>query len=147
MGGAVTTPDRGQIVAAARDWIGTPYHHQASLRGSGCDCLGLVRGVWRDLYGGEPMSVPSYTRDWAESGPRETLLEAARLHFREVSPPARQPGDVLVFRLRAATVAKHVAILATAQTMIHAQEGAPVCEVPLSRWWVRRIAAAFTFPR
>ena len=28
-------------------WIGTPYRHQASLKGVGCDCLGLVRGVWR----------------------------------------------------------------------------------------------------
>ena len=44
---------RGAIVEAARHWLGTPYHHQASLRGVGCDCLGLVRGVWRDLLGEE----------------------------------------------------------------------------------------------
>ena len=49
---------RARTVAAARLWTGTPYHHQASLRGVGCDCLGLVRGVWRDLYGAEPETVP-----------------------------------------------------------------------------------------
>src|SRR5215207_7343246 len=37
---------REQIVAAARGWIGTPYHHQASVKGVGCDCLGLIRGLW-----------------------------------------------------------------------------------------------------
>lgn len=36
---------RNEIVAAARQWLGTPYRHQASVRGVGCDCLGLIRGV------------------------------------------------------------------------------------------------------
>jgi hypothetical protein len=31
-------------VEIARGWIGTPYLHQASRRGAGADCLGLVRG-------------------------------------------------------------------------------------------------------
>jgi len=39
------------IVAEARRWIGTPYRHQASLIGVGCDCLGLVRGIWRAVVG------------------------------------------------------------------------------------------------
>ncbi len=38
-----------RVVAIARDWIGTPYVHQASAQGAGCDCLGLLRGVWRAL--------------------------------------------------------------------------------------------------
>ena len=42
---------RAAIVAAARGWLGTPYRHQASVRGEGADCLGLVRGVWRELIG------------------------------------------------------------------------------------------------
>ncbi|MGZ9409986.1 MAG: peptidase P60, partial [Methylocystis sp.] len=42
---------RADIVAAARRWRGTPYVHQASLMQVGCDCLGLVRGVWRDVIG------------------------------------------------------------------------------------------------
>ena len=50
----------------------------ASADGVGCDCLGLVRGVWRELYGAEPKPVPAYTRDWAEATGAETLLAAAR---------------------------------------------------------------------
>ncbi|MEM1422329.1 MAG: peptidase P60, partial [Pseudomonadota bacterium] len=41
--------DPDQIAYEASRWIGTPYRHQASLRGVGCDCLGLLRGVWRAL--------------------------------------------------------------------------------------------------
>ena len=43
--------DRDAIVAAARGWIGTPYVHQASVKGLGCDCLGLLRGLWREMAG------------------------------------------------------------------------------------------------
>ncbi|MGR3492459.1 MAG: peptidase P60, partial [Shimia sp.] len=52
--------------AEARRWIGTPYHHRASLRGVGCDCLGLIRGVWRAVVGEEPWELPAYAPDWAE---------------------------------------------------------------------------------
>jgi len=138
--------DRGRIVRLARSWIGTPYHHQASRRGVGSDCIGLVRGIWRALYGSEAEALPAYSRDWAEATGEETLIAAARRHLIEVTPADVQPGDVLVFRYRAGTVAKHAAILATPSTMIHAFEGAPVSEVALSPWWRRRLAAAFAFP-
>ncbi|MEZ0302021.1 MAG: NlpC/P60 family protein [Hyphomicrobiaceae bacterium] len=137
---------RPHIVALARSWLGTPYHHQASVKGAGVDCVGLIRGVWRELYGRDAEAAPAYTRDWAEATGRETLLEAARHHLIEIDPSAAAPGDVLVFRYRGSSVAKHAAILATPDTMIHAMEGAPVCEVSLSPWWRRRLAAAFHFP-
>lgn len=137
---------RAEIVRLARTWIGTPYHHQASLAGIGTDCLGLIRGIWRALYGREPVELPAYTRDWSEASGCETLLEAARRHLVEVNKADAQPGDVLVFRLRPTLPAKHVGILATGITMIHAMENAPVAEVALSNWWRRRITAAFSFP-
>lgn len=55
-----------EVVALARAWIGTPYVHQASKLGGGCDCLGLIRGVWREVYGHEPESIPAYSADWSE---------------------------------------------------------------------------------
>lgn len=33
------------VLAEARRWVGTPWHHQARLRGVGVDCGGLVVGV------------------------------------------------------------------------------------------------------
>jgi len=137
---------RDAVVEAARRWIGTPYHHQASLRGVGTDCLGLVRGVWLDLYGEPAESPPPYSRDWAEAARRETMLAAASRHLRPVPTAEAGPGDVLIFRLRAGAAAKHAAILATPETMIHAMEGAPAAEVAFSPWWRRRVAQAYSFP-
>jgi cell wall-associated NlpC family hydrolase len=48
--------------------------------------------------------------------------------------------------LKERTIAKHAAILATRQTMIHAMEGAVASEVAFSSWWRRRLAGAFRFP-
>lgn len=141
-----TVVSAGDIVVAARGWIGTPYHHQASLRGIGTDCLGLVRGIWRDLYGVDAEVAPPYSRDWAEATSHETMLDAAARHLAPIAVHALAPGDVMIFRLRTGFVAKHAAILATNETMIHAMEGAPVSEVAFSRWWQRRVAGAFRFP-
>ena len=142
---------RLDIVAAARLWLGTPYQHQASLRGVGCDCLGLVRGVWRDVMGDEPEAPPPYQPDWAESGPTgggpcEPLIEAASRHLAACCAADIVPGDVLLFRWRAHLPAKHVAILSVDGAMIHAHDGTSVCEVPFSPWWRRHLAASFRFP-
>ena len=64
------------VIDVARGWIGTPYVHQASVPGAGCDCLGLVRGVWREVFGAEPEPVPAYTRDWSEPQGDERLWRA-----------------------------------------------------------------------
>jgi NlpC/P60 family putative phage cell wall peptidase len=137
---------REHIVAIARSWRGTPYHHQQSSKHYGTDCLGLVRGVWRELYGREPEIPPPYTRDWAEGSRFETLLEAARRHFVEINKKNAREGDVLVFRYRRDVPAKHLGILVTPNRIIHAIEGAPVSEFNISLWWRRRIDTAFSFP-
>ena len=72
-----------RVVAIAREWIGTPYVHQASVKGAGCDCLGLLRGVWRELRGEEPEAMPPYSPDWAEATGVETMYLALRRHLAE----------------------------------------------------------------
>ena len=144
--------DRATIVAAAKSWIGTPYRHQASLKGAGCDCLGLVRGVWRELYGQEPEPPPPYRPDWAETGGRETLLEAARRYLIETSPNSARPGDVLLFRMSPDACLKHCAIVSDSRPgdpeprILHAYWGRAVVESWLGPWWRRRLAHAFSFP-
>jgi NlpC/P60 family putative phage cell wall peptidase len=138
--------DGTEIVRVARTWIGTPYHHQASIRGVGTDCLGLVRGVWREVFGTEAELPPAYSRDWAEASGRETMIEAARRHMTEIDPAAARAGDVLIFRLRPGMVAKHAGIAAGTAMMIHAMEFRVVSEVPVGPWWRRRLAAVFRFP-
>ena len=137
---------RDRIIAAARGWIGTPYRHQASLKGHGADCLGLVRGVWREVMGAEPETPPPYAPGWAEEGGSEAMAEAARRHMIEIPYTEYQAGDVLLFRWRAHLPAKHAGIACAAGGMIHAQEGAAVTEIALSDWWLRHLAFAFRFP-
>ena len=74
---------RQEVLAEARRWIGTPYRHQASALGIGADCLGLIRGVWRNLIGTEPEQIPAYTADWSEPSGEEALLAAAFRWLRE----------------------------------------------------------------
>jgi NlpC/P60 family putative phage cell wall peptidase len=135
-----------QIVSAARQWLDTPYAHQASVKGIGCDCLGLVRGVWREVIGAEPEAMPAYSPDWAEAGGREAIAEAAARYMTPVLHDDMQPGDLLLFRWRRHLPAKHAGILSHDDHFIHAQDGARVCEAPLSPWWRRRIAYVFRFP-
>jgi NlpC/P60 family putative phage cell wall peptidase len=139
-------PTRADIVAEARAWLGTPYRHQASLKGVGCDCLGLVRGVWRGVIGQEPERAPPYVPGWAEASGEETLAAAGFRHLVPVRCEAAMPGDVLLFRWRAHLPAKHAAILTAATTMVHAHDGAAVAEVAVAPWWRRRLAFAFRFP-
>ena len=140
------TITRSLIVAETRDWIGTPYRHQASLKGVGCDCLGLVRGVWRGVIGDEPERAPAYAPDWAEAGGVETLAAAAARHLIAIDRDAFQQGDVLLFRWRDRLPAKHAAIVTAPDKIVHAHDGAAVAEVALAPWWRRRIAYAFRFP-
>ncbi len=137
---------RVAVVREARRWLGAPYLHQASLRGVGCDCLGLVRGVWREIYGAEPEAPPPYAPDWAEAGGQESFRDAARRHLREIALDEAAAGDVLLFRFRPYAPARHCAILTGGGLMIHAHDGAVVTEVALTRWWRRHAAYAFAFP-
>ena len=141
---------RAAALAAARGWLGTPYRHQASREGEGADCLGLVRGVWRALYGTEPEIAPPYSADWAEVGGEETLLAAARRRLIEIPAGQAEPGDVLLFRMSAGAPAKHCAVLSedagAEWRMIHAYWGRSVVESWMGSWWRRRLVAAFTWP-
>jgi len=146
-----STISRLQIIDAARGWMGTPYVHQASAQGAGCDCLGLVRGVWRELYGSEPEIPPAYTPDWNErhwnaGGGEEPLLLAARRNMIERDGLHFEPGDVLVFRVAADGPAKHCGIAVAPDHFVHAYAGREVIETWLNRWWRTRLAGVFILP-
>ncbi len=136
------------IADLARGWIGTPYIHQASVKGAGTDCLGLLRGVWREVYGCEPMTLPPYSMDWSEAGGREDLRAAADqvLIAKDLNDPAA--GDVLLFRMRAGAVAKHLGIQGRVHnpSFIHAYFGHAVVESALTDPWRRKIVARYRFP-
>lgn len=143
------TAQGAAVVAAARSWIGTPYVHQASRKGAGADCLGLVRGVWDEIGGAALAPVPAYTPDWSEAQGEEALFAAAMAHLQPVARGEEAPGDILLFRMRRGAVAKHLGLLTetgAAPRFIHAYSRHAVLESPLTPPWARRVVAVFRFP-
>jgi NlpC/P60 family putative phage cell wall peptidase len=140
---------RNLVVSEARLWIGTPYVHQSSVRGAGTDCLGLLRGIWREIFGSEPEQVPSYSLDWSETQGEERLWAAALRHLAPKPVDEEAPGDVLLFRMRNGAVAKHLGIASIVgpdARFIHAYSKHGVLESPFSLPWRRRVVARFQFP-
>ncbi|MBN8527691.1 MAG: peptidase P60 [Caulobacterales bacterium] len=141
---------RADVVAAARGWLGTPYRHQASEKGDGADCLGLVRGVWREVVGPEPETPPPYRPDWAEVEEGELMLDAARRRLIEKPVTTAEAGDVALFRICQGAAVKHCAVISDVGgpewRIIHAYWGRAVVESWMGPWWRRRLAAVFAFP-
>lgn len=137
------------VVVAARDWLGTPYVHQTSCKEAGCDCLGLLLGLWREFHGSLPAPVPAYTCDWSETSGEERLLDAARAHLTEKPLSDAAPGDILIFRMRTGSVAKHVGLqtqVDPSARFLHAYSGRGVTEGALTPPWAKRVVARFAFP-
>ncbi len=89
--------ERAAVVASARSWIGTPYHHMADIKGVGVDCAMLLVRVYCDLGLVEPFDPRPYTQDWMMHRNEERylgfLIERARIVER---PDA---GDVILFKV------------------------------------------------
>lgn len=132
-----------QVVVAARAWVGTPYRHRAALRGVGCDCIGLLRGVWRELYGNEPAELPPYRPDWRDGTYSAELRALAQRWLR---PGAMAPGAVLLFRIGAAMAPRHCGIFVGRGRFVHAQERLGVVEGNLTDGWARRVVGVLAFP-
>lgn len=141
-----TTADPVRVINVARSWLGTPYHDQASVKGVGCDCAGLARGIWREVVGEEPASLPPYSRDWGEVGARETFASFVRPFMIEIDPATASPGALVLLRMKRGGPAKHCGVLVDHGLVVHAIERRGVIAVPYDTAWARRTAFAFLFP-
>ena len=142
---------RENIVRSVRQWIGTPYQHQASVKQRGCDCLGLVRGVWRDQIGPEPEAILEYSPSWGDTNSVEILERALEQYFEPTEVDPTVGGCVISFRMRKHTIVKHVGITMGCEgkqaLMAHSYNNRGVVLVPLNAAWLRRCAGQYNFPR
>lgn len=130
---------RDAVVAAAREWIGTPFHHQGRLKGVGVDCVGVVIGVVKEL-GISDFDVGGY----GHRPDSQEMERLARQLMAEVPPAAARPGDVLLIEVDRQP--QHLAFV-TGAGMLHAY--APlrrVVEHRIDEGWRARIVAAFSLP-
>jgi len=135
------------LLREAHSWIGTPYQHQASRKGAGCDCLGFIRGLYRLLHGSEPTVPADYAPEWAELKGEDLLLEAAHRYLHEVKGPLHQPkpAEVIVFRWAPQSPCKHLGLMSGKDHFLHAYEAVGVVESPLVPMWRNKIAGRFSF--
>jgi len=139
---------RAQIVEEAQSYVGTPFQHQARLKGIGVDCVGLVIEVGRTVgllpanYENTSYSKPQYPR----KPDGTTLMRELTAHMQLINPIDARVGDVLVFWLNAKTRRpQHIAFV-TNKGMLHTYANVGrVVEHRIDDKWKRRICAAFQF--
>lgn len=140
---------RSAIVAEAREWIGTPYHHLAHLKGVGCDCIGLLRGVWEAVNGPLPAPPPAYTPQWHLHQKESQLIQVLTTvyGFRQLTITCAPPvGSVLCFGVGKGP-AHHAGIMTERGTFIHSiMQANKVEEVPLGAHWRARLRAVLDYP-
>jgi len=87
---------RRAVIASARQWLGTPYHHAADIKGAGVDCGMLIVRAFVDMGICEPFDPRPYEADWHLHRGEERYLGFVLDRCREVETPV--PGDIVVFR-------------------------------------------------
>ena len=126
------------IVAVARGWLGTKFHHQGRVKGVGVDCIGLLVGVVRELG----VNVEDRT-DYGRQ-PHNGELEKALLDH--LTPCQMKAGAVALFRI--SKEPQHVGIITEYNNgfgLIHAYAQArKVVEHNLDNWWNERLTQCFT---
>jgi len=139
--------ERGAIVAEARTWMGTPFHHGQALKGVGCDCIGLVVGVASALGVAE---VPAWLADarfrgYARQPEPKRLLAACSEYLDELPLECVQLGDILQYTF--AKEPMHFAIVSRTEPryVIHGYQraGAVVENGATATFW--RLMRAYSF--
>lgn len=123
---------REDILAEAREWLNTPFHHQASLKGVGTDCGGMVKGTYRNLGIDTSRAPTNYARTPANNMMEKVLAEFAD----KISVP--KPGDIILFTF--IREPQHLGIYTENGGVIHAyQPFKKVVEHRLDTKWLRRV--------
>lgn len=86
-----------KIAKEAETWIGTPFLWQASVKGAGADCKGLIAGVARACKRAEADSVEALAGDYGAIVPVNRLRAGLARLFDRVEDI--QPGDVLLLKV------------------------------------------------
>jgi cell wall-associated NlpC family hydrolase len=114
----IESAQRAAVVAAARKWIGTPYHNCADIKGAGVDCGMLLIRVFVDLKLAAPFDPRPYPSDWHLHRGEEKYLGFVLANAAEVETPA--PGDLMVFRFGRCYSHGGIVTVARPLTIVHA---------------------------
>lgn len=116
-------------VLKAHEWLGTPYIENAQLKGVGCDCAGLLIGVFAEC---------GIEDDFRKIG----LAKALEKYFTKPQIPIQ--GDILVFKMPNHE-AFHLGILCADNKFIHAHWSQGVVKNTFGNWFKARFIAAYRY--
>lgn len=109
---------RASVVARARAWLGTPYHHQGRVLGAGVDCAGLLCEVYREVGLMPEIDAGNYPCDWHLHRGEELILAwADRFAVPVQGEPL--PGDAVLFKF--GRTFSHACIVVSWPWVIHAE--------------------------
>ena len=140
---------RNEIIAEAREWEGTRWEHQKAMKGVACDCIGLIRGVYKELTGLEMPDVIDYPQTAFFYCRDERLYPELQKYLPEITVAEAQPGDILTFGMRTHFPDHHLGILLDGGLFIHACGDAGIQKTIITSFdalWQARARHAFTFP-
>lgn len=112
--------ERARLVAEARAWLRTPYHHMGRVKGAGVDCATLLAEVYARAGVLPQVEVPFYPPDWHLHRDSERYLDFVLRHAIETSREPR-PGDLALWRF--GRCFSHGAIVIDWPLVIHAYAG------------------------
>ncbi len=119
------------IIAEAKTWLGTPWHHQAALKGVGVDCGQLLIEVFAACLPKKNIRLAAseqhYSRQWMLHRNEERYLQVVERYAQRVDTP--KTGDIAVFKV--GRTYSHGAIVIDYPLIIHAHvnEGVTITEV------------------
>lgn len=146
------------VITQALTWVGTPYKWQGRSKVLGVDCLGFLAGLFGEIYGFIPWQdrVPNYSPSWADNfrvppdapyEQREPFLHAANHWLEPVADKVPLPGDVIIFRIRRESAAKHAAVMNYGKEIIHGFDGHEVMSsAPSSAWFKPERMYIYSWP-
>lgn len=111
--------NRAEVVREALEWLGTPFHHMARVKGEGTDCGQFPLAVFEAVGLIPPHDPGFYPPDWHKHRDEERWLNHAEQFTVKVSDdePAL-PGDLVLFRY--GRTVSHGAIVLQWPQVIHA---------------------------
>lgn len=133
---------RAEIIAEARDWIGTPWRHQGRLKHIACDCVGHILCVPRALGLFPPDFNPT---GYSRTPDPKIMLSYLKQYLDRVAPGQEKGGDVFLMRPR--RIPQHLAIYTGKDnTIIHAiDEQRGVREHILDKQWRGAICSVWSY--
>ena len=112
---------RRRVVAEARSWLGTPYHHNQRVKGAGVDCANLPAAVYAAAGVIPEIAAEDYSPQWHLHRDQERYLGRVLDHAVEFAGPPG-PGDFVLWKVGRCYA--HGAIVIEWPVIIHAAAGA-----------------------